>query len=155
MSRSTPLWPDILNKIGDAVGAPRVMFGFYDGATGRSAIHAPRFDRETVRSCVEWDRDNPLPGLSAGRRPGSVFTISDFIAVEHFKATAFFREWWRPNGLSLEPLTTNLLTDTGSAAIFTCNQDAVLRSTARRSGCSPPWRNISSARSRCNAACST
>jgi DNA-binding CsgD family transcriptional regulator len=118
------LWPDILNKIGDAVGAPRVMFGFYDGATGRSAIHAPRFDPETVRSCVEWDRDNPLPGLSAGRRPGSVFTISDFIAVEHFKATAFFREWWRPNGLSLEPLTTNLLTDTGSAAIFTCNQDA-------------------------------
>ena len=56
------LWPDILNKIGDAVGAPRVMFGFYDGATGRSAIHAPRFDPETVRSCVELDRDDmPVP----------------------------------------------------------------------------------------------
>jgi DNA-binding CsgD family transcriptional regulator len=117
------LWPDILNRIGDAVGAPRVMFGFYDGATGQSAIHAPRFDPEMVRSCVEWDPHNPLPGLSAGRRPGNVFTISDFIALDDFRATAFFREWWRPNGLSLEPLTTNLLTDTGSAAIFTCNQD--------------------------------
>lgn len=117
------LWPDILNRIGDAVGAPRVMFGFYDGATGQSAIHAPRFDPEMVRSCVKWDPHNPLPGLSAGRRPGSVFTISDFIALDDFRATAFFREWWRPNGLSLEPLTTNLLTDAGTAAIFTCNQD--------------------------------
>ena len=89
------LWPDVLNQIGDAVGAPRVMFGFYDGATGQSAIHAPRFDPETVRSCVEWDRDNPLPGLSAGRRPGTVFTISDFIALDDFRGTAFFHEWWR------------------------------------------------------------
>ena len=143
-----------LNRIGDAVGALAVMFGFYDGATGRSAIHAPRFDRngEKLRRI---DRDNPLPSLSAEDDPVVVFTISLFIAVnilyDRFSVNG------GPNGLSLEPLTTaNLLTDTGSAAIFTCNQDAdraPLDSAKKRLFAA--LRNISSARSRCNAACST
>jgi hypothetical protein len=65
------LWPDILNRIGDAVGAPRVMFGFYDGATGQSAIHAPRFDPEMVRSCVEWDPHNPSPASALEDGPAT------------------------------------------------------------------------------------
>ena len=112
------LWPDLLNRIGDAVGSPRVMFGFYDAATGLTEIHAPRVDPDVARSCAEWGADNPLPGLSAAEHPGKVFTISDFLTPDEFKNTAFYREWWRPNGWSLEPITTNLLVDGNAAAIM-------------------------------------
>jgi len=118
------LWPDLLNRIGDAVGGPQFMFGFYDVATGISEIHASRFDPEVVRSCVEMGAHNPLPDLSAAEAPGKVFTVSDFFTPDEFKNTTFYREWWRPAGLSLEPLTTNLLVDGGAAAIFTSNRAA-------------------------------
>jgi DNA-binding CsgD family transcriptional regulator len=118
------LWPDVLNRIGDAVGSPQFMFGFYDAATGMSEIHASRFDPDVVRSCVELGPYNPLPDLSAAEPPGKVFTISDFLTPDEFRNTTFYREWWRPAGLSLEPLTTNLLVDGGAAAIFTSNRAA-------------------------------
>ncbi|QWG21439.1 hypothetical protein KMZ93_15595 [Bradyrhizobium sediminis] len=112
------LWPDLLNRIGDAVGSPRVMFGFFDAATGLTEIHAPRVDPEVARSCAEWGADNPLPGLSAAQHPGKVFSISDFLTPDAFKSTAFYREWWRPNGWSLEPLTTNLMVDGNATAVL-------------------------------------
>jgi hypothetical protein len=34
------LWPHLMNKIGDAVGGPLVIFGFYDAATGLTEVHA-------------------------------------------------------------------------------------------------------------------
>ena len=117
------LWPDVLNRIGDAVGSPQFMFGFYDVATGISEIHASRFDPDVVRSCVEMGPYNPLPDLSAAEPPGKVFTVSDFLAPDEFRKTTFYREWWRPAGLSLEPLTTNLLVDGGAAAIFTTHRE--------------------------------
>jgi DNA-binding CsgD family transcriptional regulator len=115
------LWPDLLNRIGDALGSPRVMFGFFDAATGLSEIHAPRIDPDVVRSCAECT-DNPLPRLSAAEQPGKVFSISDFLAVDDFKRTTFYREWWRPNGWSLEPLTTNLTVDSSAGAIISISK---------------------------------
>jgi DNA-binding CsgD family transcriptional regulator len=112
------LWPELLNRISDAVGSPQVMFGFYDAATGLTEIHAPRVDPDVARSCAEWGADNPLPGLSAAEHPGKVFSISDFLTPDEFKNTAFYREWWRPNGWGLEPITTNLLVDGNAAAIM-------------------------------------
>src|ERR1700730_6523910 len=38
------LWPDVLNRIGDAVGGPQVVFGIYDPANGVVDMHAPRTD---------------------------------------------------------------------------------------------------------------
>jgi len=114
-------WPDLLNRIGDALGSRRVMFGFYDAATGLSEIHAPRIDPDIVRSCAECT-DNPLPRLSAAEQPGTVFSISDFLAPDDFKRTNFYREWWGPNGWSMEPLTTNLLLDGDAAAILSISK---------------------------------
>ena len=115
------LWPDLLNRIGDALNSPQVMFGFYDAATGLSEIHAPRIDPDIVRSCAERT-DNPLPRLSAAEQPGAVFSISDFLTPDDFKRTTFYREWWRPNGWSLEPLTTNLLIDGDATAILSISK---------------------------------
>lgn len=116
------LWPALLNRISDAIGSPHVMFGFYDAATGLTEIHAPRVDPDVARSCAEWGADNPLPGLSATELPGKVFSISDFLAPDAFKRTAFYQEWWRPHGWSLEPMTTNLMVDGNAAAIMSISK---------------------------------
>jgi DNA-binding CsgD family transcriptional regulator len=116
------LWPDLLHRISDAIGSPHVMFGFYDAATGLTEIHAPRVDPDVARSCAEWGADNPLPGLSAAEHPGKVFSISDFLAPDEFKRTAFYQEWWRPHGWSLEPITTNLMVDGNAAALLSISK---------------------------------
>lgn len=115
------LWPDLLNRIGDALGSPLVMFGFFDAATRLSEIHAPRIEPDVARSCAERT-DNPLPRLSAAEQPGAVFSISDFLAHDDFKRTNFYREWWEPHGWSLEPLTTNLMVDGDAAAILSISK---------------------------------
>jgi DNA-binding CsgD family transcriptional regulator len=113
------LWPDILNRIGDAVGGPQVMFGIYDPAIGLMNLLAPRIDPELTRSLVDWAPRNPLLPLGIGQPPGKVFTCGDFITQEEFADTAFYQEWWRPAGYDTEPLTTNLLVDGAASGIFT------------------------------------
>lgn len=113
------LWPDILNRIGDAVGGPEVIFGVYDPTTGLSNLLAPRIDPTLVASLMEWAPRNPLLPLGAGQAPGKVFTASDFITRDAFTATDFYNEWWLPAGYDTEPLTTNLLVDHGATGIFT------------------------------------
>src|SRR5258708_19697420 len=99
-------WPNLMNEIGDAVGGPRVMFGFYDGATGLTEIHAPRYDPDVVQGCVDWAPYNPLPGLSASERPGKVFTCADFLRLHELTTTAFYQEWLRPAATPPHPPPT-------------------------------------------------
>lgn len=113
------LWPDILNRIGDAVGGPETMFGVFDPATGLSNLLAPRTDPERVCSLLEWAPRNPLLPLGTGQAPGKVFTCGDFMTQDEFTSTAFYNEWWRPGGFDTEPLTTNLLVDGEASGIFT------------------------------------
>jgi DNA-binding CsgD family transcriptional regulator len=113
------LWPDILNRIGDAVGGPQVMFGIYDPAIGLTNLLAPRIDPELTRSLVDWAPRNPLLPLGADQPPGKVFTCGDFITPEDFTGTAFYHEWWMAAGFDTEPLTTNLLVDGAASGIFT------------------------------------
>jgi len=54
------LWPDTLNRIGDAVGGPVIVFGFYDPANGVENMHAPRSNPDVVRSFADW-----LPNVPA------------------------------------------------------------------------------------------
>src|SRR4051794_41059229 len=48
------LWPDVLNRIGDAVGGPLVVFGFYDPANAIVSMQAPRSDPDVLRSFEDW-----------------------------------------------------------------------------------------------------
>jgi DNA-binding CsgD family transcriptional regulator len=113
------LWPDVLNRIGDAVGGPEVIFGIYDPATGLSNLLAPRIDPVLVSSLLDWAPRNPLLPLGTGQAPGKVFTVGDFIKRDEFTGTDFYNEWWLPGGYDTEPLTTNLLVDNGATGIFT------------------------------------
>jgi DNA-binding CsgD family transcriptional regulator/GAF domain-containing protein len=113
------LWPDVLNRIGDAVGGPEVIFGVYDPSSGLSNLLAPRIDPALVNSLMDWAPRNPLLPLGIGLAPGRVFTIGDFITKDEFAGTDFYNEWWSPAGYDAEPLTTNLLVDDGATGIFT------------------------------------
>ncbi len=108
------LWPDVLNRIGDAVGGPQVVFGFYDPANGIADMHAPRTDPDVVRSFGDWIDIPPLP-CTGNYRPGEVFSGADVIAQEEFTGTAFYHELWRPAGFSAAPLVTNLFADGGTS----------------------------------------
>ena len=113
------LWPDVLNRIGDAVGGPEILFGVYDPATGLSNMLAPRIDPALIGSLMDWAPRNPLLPLGIGQAPGKVFTVGDFITSDQFTATDFYNEWWHPAGYDIEPLTTNLLVDQGATGILT------------------------------------
>jgi DNA-binding CsgD family transcriptional regulator/GAF domain-containing protein len=112
------LWPEVLNRIADAVGGAEATFGVYDPSTGLSNLLAPRTDPVRVNSLPDWAPRNPLLPLGIGQAPGKVFTVADFISPEAFTATDFYNEWWLPAGYDTEPLVTNLLVDDGATGIF-------------------------------------
>jgi DNA-binding CsgD family transcriptional regulator/PAS domain-containing protein len=118
------LWPNILNRIGDAVGGPHVMFAIYDPAIGLMNLLAPRIDPEIMRSDVveHWVPRNPLLRPSACEPPGKVFTCANFIPLDEFAGTAFYQEWWRPAGFSTEPLVTNLFVDGAASGFFASHE---------------------------------
>ncbi|XIA62694.1 helix-turn-helix transcriptional regulator [Bradyrhizobium sp. TZ2] len=105
------LWPGVLNRIGDAVGGPQVVFGFYDPANGIVSMHAPRTDPDILRSFDDWSPNIPALPCTGNYRPGEVFTGADVISRDEFTSTAFYNELWRPGGFSADPLVTNLFAD--------------------------------------------
>jgi DNA-binding CsgD family transcriptional regulator/PAS domain-containing protein len=111
----TQAWPAILNRIGDAIGGPQIVFGIYDPANGLVNMHAPRTDPDFMRSLVDWAPSNPSLPCIASYPPGKVFNGADVISPDEFTGTAFYQDWWRPAGFSTEPLVTNLLAN-GAAA---------------------------------------
>jgi DNA-binding CsgD family transcriptional regulator len=108
------LWPDILNRIGDAVGGPQVVFGIYDPANGLVNMHAPRTDPEIMRKLADWAPTNLSLPCIASFPPGEAFNGADVIAPDDFSRTAIYQNWWQPAGFSTAPLVTNLFA--GSAA---------------------------------------
>jgi DNA-binding CsgD family transcriptional regulator/GAF domain-containing protein len=109
------LWPGVLNRIGDAVGGPQVVFGFYDPANGIVSMHAPRTDPDILRSFDDWTPDIPALPCTGNYRPGEVFTGADVISRDEFTSTAFYNELWRPGGFSADPLVTNLFADSAAS----------------------------------------
>jgi DNA-binding CsgD family transcriptional regulator len=112
------LWPDILNRIGDAVGGPQTVFGIYDPPNGLVNMHAPRTDPDFMGSLVDWAPTNPILPCIASRPPGQVFNGADVIPPDEFTGTDFYQEWWRPAGFSTEPLVTNLFADGAASGHF-------------------------------------
>ncbi len=138
------LWPEVLNRIGDAVGSPEVIFGIYDPTTGLSNLLAPRINPELVASLMDWAPRNPLLPLGIGQVPGKVFTVGNFITAENGGCPPATT----PNRL---PPTCWSIVARRESSRPTDRCDA-RRSTATRNICSQRWRNIWYVRSRCSAA---
>jgi DNA-binding CsgD family transcriptional regulator len=112
------LWPDILNRIGDAVGGPQTVFGIYDPPNGLVNVHAPRTDPDFMRSLFDWAPSNPSLPCIASYPPGKVFNGADVVSPDEFTGTAFYQDWWRPAGFSTAPLVTNLFAGAAASGHF-------------------------------------
>src|SRR6202171_2640045 len=112
------LWPGILNRIGDVVGGPVTVFGFYDPANGIANVHAPRSDPDVLRRFNDWIPNVPALPCIGNYPPGEIFTGSDVISPDDFASTAFYHEIWQPSGCSTMPLVTNLFADGAASGHF-------------------------------------
>src|SRR5260370_34088487 len=70
------LWPDTLNRIGDAVGGPQVVFGISDPANGLVNMRAPRTDPEIMSSLVAWAPTNRSLPCVASYLPRVYFNVA-------------------------------------------------------------------------------
>jgi DNA-binding CsgD family transcriptional regulator len=86
-----------------------IVYGLYDPANSLARLHAPRVDPEMVRRFDDWAARVPALPCIGDYAPGLVFSGTDVISPDDFTRTAFFHECWRPAGLSIAPLVTNLV----------------------------------------------
>jgi DNA-binding CsgD family transcriptional regulator len=122
------LWPSVLIKLADAVGAAHVVMPSVDWRANIFATIAPRDDPDLVASYKEYwaFRDpllrratfrDPLLSRSAFRPVGEVYTLDGLMPREEFAATPVFNEWWRPAQYSLATAGTSLVAEDQFSAL--------------------------------------
>ncbi len=117
------LWPSVLIKFADTVGAAQVAMPSIDWRANVVTAIAPRLDPYLRTSWTEyWVFQDPTL-VSASLRPeGEIYTLDSIMPKEEFAATPVFNEFWRKAELSLAAAGANLVVeDQFSAMIFFCN----------------------------------
>jgi DNA-binding CsgD family transcriptional regulator len=122
------LWPSVLIKLADAVGAAHVVMPSVDWRAKIFATIAPRDDPELIASYKEyWAFRDPLFRRATFRpmgerratfRPvGEIYTLDSLMPREEFAATPVFNEWWRPAQYSLATAGTSLVAEDQFSAL--------------------------------------
>ncbi|MEO1968414.1 MAG: hypothetical protein ABGW87_06845 [Sphingomonadaceae bacterium] len=103
----------------ELLGANHINLGIFDPLLGTAYGVAPRTDPAWQESYSEyWARQNPL-WLKTGSLPvGQIFTPRAVMEPDEFIETAFYQEWWRPVGLGLDALATNILLDGDASGVM-------------------------------------
>ena len=117
------LWPGVLIKLADAMGAAQVAMPSMDHRANVVAIIAPRFDPDLLASWREyWAFHDPALARAILRPAGEIYTLGGLMPRKEFTATPVFNELWRPAQLGLAAMGANLLVeDQFSAQIFFSN----------------------------------
>ena len=112
------LWPAVLIKLADAVGAAHVVMPSVDWRAKIFATIAPRDDPDLVASYKEyWAFRDPVFGRATFRPVGEIYTLDSLMPREEFFATPVFNEWWRPAQYSLATAGTNLVAEDQFSAL--------------------------------------
>jgi DNA-binding CsgD family transcriptional regulator len=122
------LWPSVLVKLADAVGAAHVVMPSVDWRANIFATIAPRDDPDLVASYKEyWAFRDPVFRRATFRavgerratfRPvGEIYTLDSLMPREEFAATPVFNEWWRPSEYSLATAGTSLVAEDQFSAL--------------------------------------
>jgi DNA-binding CsgD family transcriptional regulator len=113
------LWPGVLIKLADAIGAAHVSITSRDLSANTFASITPRTDPDFVASYREyWAFHNPLIPGTALRPVGEIYSLDSLMAREDFSATPVCNEWWLPSGRGLGSLGANLLVEDQFSALI-------------------------------------
>jgi len=112
------LWPSVLIKLADAVGAARAIMPAVDWRANIFATIAPRDDPDLVASYKEyWVFRDPLLSRATFRPVREINTLDNLMPREEFAATPVFNEWWRPAQYSLATAGTSLVAEDQFSAL--------------------------------------
>ncbi len=104
------LWPRVLTKLADSLGAGQVAMASLDDRAQTFAAIAPRTDPEFLASYqAYWAFRNPLWTRSKAVPAGQTFSLESLVGREAFVKTSIFNEWWKPARCGLALIGANLL----------------------------------------------
>jgi hypothetical protein len=113
------LWPSVLVRFADAVGAAQVAMPSMDWRANMVATIAPRFDPDLLASWQEyWAFHDPALARAPFRPAGEIYTLDSLMPREEFAANPVFNEFWRPAQLSLAAAGANLLVEDQFSALI-------------------------------------
>jgi DNA-binding CsgD family transcriptional regulator len=116
------LWPNVLIRLADALGAAQVAMSSMDLRADIVATIAPRFDPQFLASWQEyWAFHDPVLARATLRPAGEIYSLDSLMPREEFAATPVFNELWRPAKLSLAMGANLLVEDRFSALICFAN----------------------------------
>jgi hypothetical protein len=113
------LWPGVLIKLADAMGAAQVAMPSMDLRANVVATIAPRCNPYLIASWQEyWAFHDPVLARATLRPAGEIYTLDSLMPREKFAATPVFNELWRPAQLSLAAMGANLLVEEQFSALI-------------------------------------
>jgi DNA-binding CsgD family transcriptional regulator len=113
------LWPGVLIKLADAMGAAQVAMPSMDLRANVVATIAPRLDPDLLTSWKEyWAFRDPVLARAIRRPGGEIYTLDSLMPREEFAATPVFNELWLPAQYSLATLGANLLVEDQFTALI-------------------------------------
>jgi DNA-binding CsgD family transcriptional regulator len=113
------LWPSVLIKIADVIGAAQVAMPSADRQAKIIETIAPRVDPDLCASFKEyWAFRDPVFGQAILRPPGKVYTLDHLTRRETFAASPVFNELWRAAGWGLAFAGSNLVAEAQFSAMI-------------------------------------
>ncbi|HXW69972.1 MAG TPA: helix-turn-helix transcriptional regulator [Methylocella sp.] len=106
------LWPSLLVRLADALGAADVGMPSMDRETNTVSTIAPRLDPELVSKWKSyWAFNDPVLARALEYPLGEVCTVDDLMPREEFIKTPVYNEFWRPAQYSLAAMGARLYAD--------------------------------------------
>ena len=104
------LWPQVVLGVSKLLDTGQASFEWHDHDTGVMIRQAPLTDPAFSRSWREhYGREFNLLKRTGAFPVGRVFRTADFIDVEWMGRSAYFNEWWKPQGVGGGSLFVNLV----------------------------------------------
>jgi len=106
------LWPAVLNKFADTVGAAQIAMPSMDWRANVAETIAPRFDPDLLTTWKEyWAYQDPVLSRAILQPAGEIYSIDTLMPRKEFAVTPVFNELWVPAEHSLATAGANVLVE--------------------------------------------